>query len=349
MASSAQKLAHNLGAKGIKCAFVRLGDDGESTSTTDAYLLSGTGVPSGAYNLPTGATALYMRENAAGSGSCLYVTADAGTAWTALTNATFDPQDDETLAFGTGNDIVIAWDGTRLNVTQATVNSEIRWGVDGAGIDQRWYGDTASTFMLWDQSRDTLVLADNARVGYGSGAGAAADIETYWNGTKLIFAQLTANSAIDFGADGAGIDLVLYGDTAGEKATWDQSADAFVLTALVSITGQGSTVVPLIPIAAPQALTGAGAINITTYRTNWTTTAADAGTLANGAQIGQLKRIQMIVDGGDGTLTPTSLSGGTTITFADAGDYAVLCWNGTAWVAIELGNDADGVTAPVLA
>lgn len=257
--------------------------------------------------------------------------------------------DSASLGFGDAQDIAIAWDGTRLNVTQAATNSEIRWGVDGAGIDQRWYGDTASTFALWDQSRDTHVLSDNAKLGFGTGAGAAYDIEITWNGTKLLVSQLTANSAIDFGVDGAGIDLVMYGDTASEKLTWDQSADALVMTAAVSITGQGSTVVPVIPIAAQQALSGPGAINVTTYYTAWTTTGADAGTLANGAQKGQLKKIQLIVDGGDGTLTPTSLSGGTTITFADAGDFAVLCWNGTAWVAVELGNAADGATAPVLA
>lgn len=175
-------------------------------------------------------------------------------------------------------DITFAWDGTRFNVTQGTANSEIRWGVDGAGIDQRWYGDTASEALLWDQS-----------------------------------------------------------------------ADALVMTAAVSITGQGSTVVPVIPIAAGQALAGSGAVNVTSYYTSWDTTGGGAGTLANGAQKGQLKKVQLIVDGGDGTLTPTSLSGGTTITFADVGDFAILAWNGTAWVAIELGNDADGATAPVLA
>jgi len=103
------------------------------------------------------------------------------------------------------------------------------------------------------------------------------------------------------------------------------------------------------PVAAPQALSGPGAIDVTSYRTNWTTTGADAGTLADGTYIGQEKKVQLIVDGGDGTLTPTNLSGGTTITFADAGDFAVLIWNGADWVAVELGNDADGATAPVLA
>ena len=115
------------------------------------------------------------------------------------------------------------------------------------------------------------------------------------------------------------------------------------------LAGDGSTFVPYIPMAAAQSLSGAGAINVTSYLTKWTTTAADAGTLADGVQIGQLKKIQLIVDGGDGTLTPANLASGTTITFADAGDFALLIWNGVDWVAIELGNDADGATAPVLA
>ena len=113
-------------------------------------------------------------------------------------------------------------------------------------------------------------------------------------------------------------------------------------------TGRGQFGGP-VPRAAQQALSGAGAISVATYFTAWTTTSTDAATLANGTIKGQLKKIQMIVDGGDGTLTPTSLLGGTTITFADAGDVALLQWNGTAWVPIELSNDADGATAPVLA
>lgn len=117
-----------------------------------------------------------------------------------------------------------------------------------------------------------------------------------------------------------------------------------------SIAGLGSTFVPFVPAAAQQALSGAGAVNVTSYCTKWTTpTGGAAGTLANGVQVGQLKKVQLIVDGGDGVLTPANLAAGTTITFADVGDFALLLWNGTDWVAIELGNDADGATAPVLA
>lgn len=110
--------------------------------------------------------------------------------------------------------------------------------------------------------------------------------------------------------------------------------------------------VPFIPTATQQALTaGGGAVNVTSYYTAGASDAGgDAWTLADGSQPGQLKKVQLITDGGgDAVLTPTNLASGTTITFADAGDYAVLLWDGTEWNAIELGNDADGATAPVLA
>ena len=110
--------------------------------------------------------------------------------------------------------------------------------------------------------------------------------------------------------------------------------------------------VPFVPAVAQQSLAaGGGAVNITSYYTAGASDAGgDAWTLADGSHVGQLKKVQLITDGGgDAVLTPSNLSGGTTITFADAGDFAVLIWNGTDWVAIELGNDADGATAPVLA
>lgn len=103
------------------------------------------------------------------------------------------------------------------------------------------------------------------------------------------------------------------------------------------------------PVATQQALSGAGAIDVVSYYTAWTTTGAEAGTLADGLRVGQVKKVQLIVDGGDGTLTPATFADGTTITFADAGDYAVLVWTPDGWTAIELGNDADGASAPVVA
>ena len=81
-------------------------------------------------------------------------------------------------------------------------------------------------------------------------------------------------------------------------------------------------------VASVQALSGAGAISLNTLHTALTTTGAQAQTLANGVA-GQIKTISMVVDGGDGTLTPATLAGGTTITFNDVGDSVMLIYNTT--------------------
>jgi hypothetical protein len=68
---------------------------------------------------------------------------------------------------------------------------------------------------------------------------------------------------------------------------------------------------------------GAGAVPITAGTVRLTTTGADALTLANGAN-GQILSIVMVADGGDGTLTPTTKTGFSTITFDAVGDSVTL-------------------------
>lgn len=67
--------------------------------------------------------------------------------------------DSQKIAFGNDADITVAWDGTDMDVLQATANSAINLGVDGAGIDLKVFGDTASAYLLWDQSADQFILA----------------------------------------------------------------------------------------------------------------------------------------------------------------------------------------------
>ena len=83
-----------------------------------------------------------------------------------------------------------------------------------------------------------------------------------------------------------------------------------------------------------QSLSGAGAVDLTNLVTELTTTGADALTLADGTTSGQIKIVNMIVDGGDGTLTPVTFANGTTITFDAVGESATLVWNSTVgWIA----------------
>src|SRR3990167_9798050 len=106
--------------------------------------------------------------------------------------------DSDKLAFGDAQDITMAWDGTDFDVLQATADSSIKLGVDGAGIDHVFYGDTASVSMTWDQSADSLILNDNAKLVLGTGS----DVTLAWDGTDLDITCAADNSVITFGATG---------------------------------------------------------------------------------------------------------------------------------------------------
>jgi len=81
-------------------------------------------------------------------------------------------------------------------------------------------------------------------------------------------------------------------------------------------------------------ITGAGAINPYTPVTRIWTTAANALTLADGID-GQVKTLVMVVDNGDGTLTPATKLGYTTITFDDPGDAVILqFFNSRGWIVL---------------
>ena len=85
-----------------------------------------------------------------------------------------------------------------------------------------------------------------------------------------------------------------------------------------------------IHMQTPQTLTGAGAVDIVTAITHIVTTGADALTLVDGTE-GQEKFIVMKTDADVGTLTPSNLGNGTTITFDDVGDSAHLLFTNGAW------------------
>jgi len=85
----------------------------------------------------------------------------------------------------------------------------------------------------------------------------------------------------------------------------------------------------------PQALSGAGVLNLTTSITNCTSTGAgQVVSLANSTQAGQIKIVTHTVDGGDVRVTPATLDGGTYATLDAVGDTVVLIWNDSAWQII---------------
>ena len=112
-----------------------------------------------------------------------------------------------------------------------------------------------------------------------------------------------------------------------EQITKNTSTGAITTDAVYNATIRGGV----------QTLTGAGAVDLTNLVTELTTPGADALTLADGTTSGQVKIVNMIVDGGNGTLTPTTFANGTTITFDAVAESATLVWNSTiGWVATSV-------------
>jgi len=103
-----------------------------------------------------------------------------------------------------------------------------------------------------------------------------------------------------------------------------------------AVSNRGMVTIAGALITAPQLLSGAGAVNVTTGSTNYTSTGvAQALTLADGVA-GQRKSVIHSVDGGSGVLTPTTKIGFTTITFTNVGDAVELEYTAAGWAIVGI-------------
>jgi hypothetical protein len=114
------------------------------------------------------------------------------------------------------------------------------------------------------------------------------------------------------------------------------STNGFIGAVTGNVTGNITGNITGDVIATNQALSGAGAVNVTDMLTSLTTTgAAQALTVANGT-LGQIKIISHVVDGGSAVLTPTTKIGFTTITFTGVGESAMLVYTAAGWAIVAL-------------
>jgi len=112
------------------------------------------------------------------------------------------------------------------------------------------------------------------------------------------------------------------------------STNGFIGAVTGNVTGNITGNTNGVNTSTNQALSGAGAVNITTGLTSLTTTgASQALTLANGS-VGQNKIIVHTVDGGSAVLTPTLAIGFTTVTFTNVGDSVHLIYTATGWAVV---------------
>lgn len=187
-----------------------------------------------------------------------------------------------------------------LDFTASGTNQNITWTPSGAG-------------SLVAAGNILPSTANNKNLGALASAWATAYIGTVNSG----------GNNFTLSATGVGATIVLQTTTGGGSLT----------TALTLDASQNATFAANI-YGSVQALSGAGAVNVTTTLTNYTSTGvAEALTLANGTN-GQYKSIVHVVDGGSGVLTPTTALGYTTITFAAAGDSVDLRYTSQGWAIV---------------
>ncbi len=176
-----------------------------------------------------------VQENAAASGSTsLYLrndhaTADALKVIGAVTVGVDDTGHDVKF-FGATSGAYMLWDestddlklagaagldvdgATNLDVVQ--IDGTVTVGVNDTGYDVKLFGATSGKSWLWDESDNKMIIAGDAAV----------------TGTTTLTGVTQQTGALTVGVDGTGHDVIFYGDTTGSKMTWDQSADALLLT-----------------------------------------------------------------------------------------------------------------------
>jgi hypothetical protein len=113
-------------------------------------------------------------------------------------------------------------------------------GVDGTGHDVKFFGDTAGSFLLWDQSDDALELTDSSPIKIGD----SGDMQVYHDGTNSYITN--SQGALKIATETSGIaltighttsettiadNLVITGTTTGTTFDTNGTADAIILDA----------------------------------------------------------------------------------------------------------------------
>jgi len=209
--------------------------------------------------------------------------------------------------------------GRKLNESKAVL--DLATGDAGEVIISNNFGSTA--YHVLEENGGFAGNENGTATAYI--AGASAPVTT---------GDLSASNVTASGALSVGTTATLTG--AATLSSTLAVAGASTLTGLLTANGDillGAAKV--LGFGAPQALSGAGACNVTTISTLFTSTgSAQALTLADGTRAGQLKFISHVVDGGSGVLTPTTKTGFSTVTFTNVNDWACLIWSGSAWFVL---------------
>ncbi len=131
------------------------------------------------------------------------------------------------------------------------------------------------------------------------------------------------------------------------KGLVQSAGSGFQLDASVGLTN-GGQIAGFVPDETYETKIAAGALSVATYMSYIHTGAgAMSISLPAGTVVGQLKKLMMIVDSGDATLTISNpFSAATdTVVFSNVGDTVELVWSGSYWRILAAHNVASGVAS----
>jgi hypothetical protein len=172
--------------------------------------------------------------------------------------------------------------GTTLDITAATVdiNSSTKFnvdgptqltgvvtvGVDGTGHDVKFFGATASAFMLWDESADDLIFsgvaalsidtttdASSTTTGSFHTDGGAGIAKKLYVGTDLdvdgtsnldavdIDGAVQIDATVSVGVDGTSANVKFFGATSGAYMLWQEDTDDLVLAGVAALSIDNTT------------------------------------------------------------------------------------------------------------
>lgn len=107
--------------------------------------------------------------------------------------------------------------GGVLSFYRDNASTQLAFGESDSGLDVRFYGDTVSAYVLWDESADTLLGASSATFNWlgtftVSGGATFSGADTAINSTSIHIANATSDR------------VAFYGQTATVQQTYSTSA-----------------------------------------------------------------------------------------------------------------------------
>jgi len=176
-----------------------------------------------------------------------------------------------TLNVGTGTGLTVNADDVAVNqATNFAWTGTHTFGVDGTGVDVKFYGATSGKYLLWDESADELNLTSanlitTGQVGIGTTTPTSkleitdgtGYVITEVEGVNLegpldvngsitldkttIHGPTQSYSSLTVGEDASGYDVKFYGTSTGNYLLWDQANNKLQVLGKVAIGSGANT------------------------------------------------------------------------------------------------------------